>query len=438
MEQARTPILEKRGSNWIQITNLSPPSFSTKEIEIYKDNIPQPIISDTGLYSNLTNLGAGVYKVRQRINGFYDWSEFSNVIDLTQASAEPTITQFEMVLSAQGKANYSGTGVSGATVKCYRSDTNAVVASAVVSAQGAWALFITITGNFYFTQTEVGKTESLKSVGFTVNAQGNAQPQASVPNILSNLLTKVGVPINGTSDGQGTIRIYRNSHSFGGEYTSVTSSPQGTWSWTPGVSDFGSFFATFQKENTRESDLTAEIVVQKAQLPKPITDASNILTSDIVTIVNSGNYSSYVIKKGTSIAVDSQDITTINLTGIEDKFKFLMPGKYTIIGQRSGYSDSEPSDVIEVTAPQAKVYTITISNLCGSTQSDIQVGVAPLAGDVQVWYDILTAGVHTTGPRAGYPYVTVQLPEMIPSQNRFFIRNKFDTANISDGVSLTI
>jgi hypothetical protein len=69
--------------------------------------------------------------------------------------------------------------------------------------------------------------------------------------------------INGTSDGQGTIRIYRNSHSFGGEYTSVTSSPQGTWSWTPGVSDFGSFYATFQKENTRESDLTEEIVVQK-------------------------------------------------------------------------------------------------------------------------------------------------------------------------------
>jgi hypothetical protein len=78
-----------------------------------------------------------------------------------------------------------------------------------------------------------------------------------------------------------------------------------------------------------------------------------------------------------------------------------MPGKYTIIGQRSGYQDSEPSDVIEVTAPQAKVYTITISNLCGSTQSDIQVGVAPLAGDVQVWYDILTAGVHTTETTSG-------------------------------------
>lgn len=432
-----TPILEKRSATWIQLTNLVSPSFSQKEIELYRDGVAQPIITDNGLYHNFTDLVPGKYRAKQR-RADLEWSDLSNEIDLTNASKEPTVESFEMVLSAQNRATYTGTGVAGATIKCINLSNNTTVFSVVVTAQGTWTLYVQVAGNYAFSQTEVGKAESLRTVGYTVNNPETPLPKANIPFVAGSFLVSVGTKIDGTAEGQGTIKIYRNSYSYGGEYASVQTEATGAWSWTPGTSDFGSFYLTFTKNGYQESDLTAEIVVQKAQLPKPSLDTTNILTTDVVTILNSGNYSSYVIKKGGNLAIEGVDIVIINLTGVDDKFKFLMPGKYIIIGQRAGYSDSEASSIIEVVAPQAKVYTISIRNLCGLTLQDIQVGIAPLAGDVQVWYDVLTAGIHTTGAYSGYPYVTVQLPEVIPTQNRFFIRDKNNTSNVSPGVYQTV
>lgn len=439
MAQTRTPTLTKNSYNSIQFVS-NHASFTQKEIELYQNGIALPthiLYSNAQGYS-IDDLSPAIYKAKVKVEGL-DWSEFSNEIDLTTTSQEPIVTTTgNLTLDNAGNATFTGTGISGATIKCYNATTNTVAYTATVASDGSWSIVVSAAGNYAFTQTETGKTESLTGSVYRVNSPTTTLPNSAIPVVTSTSGSTVGTVINGTCTGAGTIKIYRGSYGgTGAEWTTVTTTSS-AWSWTPNASEFGDWFFTYTAANSNESEPTATAFsVIKATAPTPSLSGTSFLVGDSVTIANSSNFDGYLIYKGSSIAVEGTDIQVITLVGVNDTFKFLAAGSYTIKGQKQGYNTSNASAVITVTQAQAAIYTVVIKNLCGATTSRIQVGFADTLANVTNWYEIVSSGTVATGENEGYPFVTIQSNEVIGTNTKFFIRDRENPTNISAGVSLS-
>lgn len=162
-EAARTPVLEKTSYNSITAKNLPLPSNQAKILNLYKDNllISGNVNVASGVETYLfQNLSAGVYKLKAKnVNGLF--SEYSNEVTLVGASREPVVVTFDSILDG-GESSFYGTGISGSTIKAYRfvNGTYTLVKTTTVQTNSAWILNVNEATTYFFTQTEVGKTES--------------------------------------------------------------------------------------------------------------------------------------------------------------------------------------------------------------------------------------------------------------------------------------
>jgi hypothetical protein len=157
-------------------------------------------------------------------------SEKTNAISVTNApllvSAVPVVSTASPQFTGTA---INGTGVAGATIKIYKNDVH--LTNVIVDGNGNWSYTPNVDGNFTFSQTESGKTESAKTSGFVVNAI----IAPSAPVITSGLNGQIGTAITGTISEAGTVLVFKDGNQIStipNQTTSFIYTPQSTGNYT--------------------------------------------------------------------------------------------------------------------------------------------------------------------------------------------------------------
>ncbi len=359
--------------------------------------IPQSTITDSAILrvqsasTPLTNLANGLQGTTQTytatLNEEYFFTlEYPDGIVTEANSTTPSVVgsqppSYSTTSPQENNLQIVGTGITGSTIKVYR--FNQLIGTTTV-VNGAWSYTPTIDGLYSFTQVETNKAESAKTSDFVVETFVTSPSVPNAPVVTSSGTTQVGGTITGTIAEAGNIIVFLQ----GVEVEMLQNQIAGSFSYIP--QNVGNY--TFALSNVNgTSNVSTAVLVENVSPPPPpqnVPDAPTATAQVGKISVASGTGTVKIFKDGVEIATQAS-------TGA---FNYVptAAGTYTFKLVTAAGTSAASNAVVVTTETDF----VTITKMCPSTATSLQLGTGATAAEVTNWqtaaiYENTVAGVTT-------------------------------------------